>query len=318
MTQVQHGGVEMRSVDVTDAQISEEDEFAAFFTLDISGQDHAAYMRSWDRTSDYSLCADSLPMDGVPTGQLLRFQWTSHTVYPGVGRDVWLYLPHGAEEHDNVNLLVFQDGSSYFGPFVNATTVLDNLIHSGEIPMTAGLFVNPGEQGPGYPFFGGDDNRSIEYDTVNGDYARFLAEELFPVVRQRVRLTDDPAGRVICGFSSGGACAMTAAFHRPEDFGAVISHCGSFISIRGANQLPSMIRQSPRKPIKVWHQTGSRDVDVIFGNIQIANRDLAAALNYRRYDTVFEFGNGGHTLRHAGAVFPETLRWIFRDQVEDR
>lgn len=317
VSQAQDLEVEMHPVDVTDGQVSEEEEFEAFFTLNISGKDRAAYMHSWDRTTDYSLCADSLPQPGVATGQLLRFRWTSHTVYPGVERDVWLYLPRGAEDHDQVNLLVFQDGSSYFGQLVNATTVLDNLIHRGEIPMTAGLFVNAGEQGPGYPFFGGDDNRSIEYDTVNGDYARFLVDELFPVVRQRIRLTGDPLGRVICGFSSGGACAVTAAFHRPEEFGAAIAHCGSFISIRGANQLPTMIRQSPRKPIKVWHQTGSRDVDVIFGNIQIANRELAAALNYRRYDTLFEFGTGGHTLRHAGAVFPETLRWIFRDQVVD-
>jgi enterochelin esterase family protein len=317
MTHARQGDVEMRSVDTTDAQTSEEEEYAAFFTLDISGKDRAAYMRAWDRTSDYSLCADSLPQAGVPSGQLLRFRWTSHTVYPGVERDVWLYLPHEVEQRDDVNMLVFQDGSSYFGPQVNATLVLDNLIHRGEIPMMAALFVNPGESGPGYPIFGGNDNRSIEYDTVNGDYARFLVDELFPVVRRHVKLTDHPGGRVICGMSSGGACAMTAAFHRPGEFGAVISHCGSFLSIRGANQLPSMIRQSPRKPIKVWHQTGSRDVDVIFGNIQIANHDLAAALSYRRYDTVFEFGNGGHSLRHGGAVFPETLRWVFRDQVQE-
>lgn len=308
--------VEMVPVDTNDAQSSEEDEWAAFFTLNISGKDRAAYMRAWDRTSDYVLCADSLPQEGVPQGQLLRFRWTSHTVYPGVERDVWLYLPHGIESHDDVNLIVFQDGSSYFGPHVNATVVLDNLIHRGEIPMTAGLFVNAGERGPGYPIFGGGDNRSIEYDSVNGDYARFLIEELLPVVRTRVPLTQYPAGRVICGFSSGGACALTAAVERPEEFGAVISHCGSFINIRGANMLPSMIRQQPRRPIRVWHQSGSRDVDVIFGNIPIANQDLAAALAYRRYETVFEFGNGGHTLRHAGAAFPETLRWTFRDQVD--
>jgi enterochelin esterase-like enzyme len=317
MTQTTRDDLVMHPVDTTDAQTSEDDEYAAFFKLNISGQDKAAYIRAWDRTSDYSLSPDSLPQDDVPAGQLLRFRWTSHSVYRGVERDVWLYLPDGAEDHESVNLVVFQDGPSYFGPHVNATFVLDNLIRRSEIPMTVGLFVNPGEKGPGYPHFGGDDNRSIEYDTVNGDYARFLVEELFPVVRRHVRLTDDPAGRVICGMSSGGACALTAAFHRPDQFGAVIAHCGSFIGIRGADQLPSMIRQTARKPIKVWHQTGSRDVDVIFGSIPIANRNLAAALNYRRYDTVFEFGNGGHTLRHGGAVFPETLRWVFRDQVAD-
>jgi enterochelin esterase-like enzyme len=311
--------VELVPVDSTDGQVDEAEELEEFLSsLNISGKDKAGYTYAYDRTSDYTLSPDSLPQKGVPTGQLYRFRWTGHTVYPGVERNVWLYLPHGVASHDKVNLLVCQDGPWYFGPLVNATTVLDNLIHRSEIPMTAGLFVGPGEVGPGYPIFGGSDNRSIEYDSVNGDYARFLVDELFPVVRQHVDLIDQPAGRVICGMSSGGACALTAAFHRPDQFGNVVAHCGSFVNVRGAHQLPTMVRQTPRKPIRVWHQTGSRDADVIFGNLPIANHDLAASLRYRRYDTRFEFGNGGHSLRHGGAVFPETLRWIFRDQVEDR
>jgi enterochelin esterase family protein len=310
--------VELVPVDTTDGQVDEAEEWAAFLSLNISGKDRAAYVLSDDRISDYTLGPDSLPQDGVPAGQLYRFRWTSHTVYPGVERNVWLYLPRGVADREGVNLLVCQDGPSYFGPLVNATAVLDNLIHRGEIPMTAGLFAAPGEVGPGLPIYGGSDNRSVEYDSVSGDYARFLVDELFSVVRQHVDLTDDPAGRAICGMSSGGACALTAAFHRPDEFGNVISHCGSFVNIRGAHSLPSMIRQTPRKPIRVWHQTGSRDVDVVFGSLPLANHDVAAALRYRRYDTVFEFGNGGHTLRHGGHLFPETLRWIFRDQVEDR
>lgn len=284
----------------------------------ISGKDLAAYELADDVVSDYRLSADSQPQPHVPEGSYYHFRWTGSTVYPGVERDVHLYLPHGAGEAESVNLLVCQDGLEYVGEQVRATVVLDNLIHRGEIPMTVGLFVSPGETGPGYPVFGGTDNRSIEYDTINGDYARFLVDELFPVVRSRVRLSGDPRGRVICGLSSGGAAAVNAAFWRPDEFGNVISHCGSFINVRGGHALPSMYRQSPRKPIRIWHQTGTRDVDVIFGNIIIANQDLAASLAYRRYDYHFEFGNGGHSLRHGGAVFPETLRWIFRDQVEDR
>jgi enterochelin esterase family protein len=310
--------VELTRVETTDAQVSQAEEWAEFLRLNISGKDKLAYAYADDQTSDYALSADSLPQEGVPSGELYRFRWTSRVVYPGVRRNVWLYLPHSGTEHKQVNLLVCQDGPWYFGPQVNATTVLDNLIHRGEIPMTAGLFVAPGEVGPGNPIYGGDDNRSLEYDSVNADYAQFVLDELFPIVRQHVDLTDDPAGRVICGFSSGGACAMTAAFHRPDQFGNVIAHCGSFVNIRGAHALPSMVRQTRRKPIQVWHQTGSRDVDVIFGSLPIANQDLAAALRYRRYDTVLEFGNGGHSLRHGGAVFPETLRWIFRNQIQDR
>lgn len=317
MTHPNADTVELELVDPDHGQVDPDEEWAEFYAAhNFSGQDLAAFELSDDKNSDYRLSADSLPQAGVPTGEYYHFRWISHTVYPGVARSVYLYLPSGAQEAKSVNLLVCQDGLGYVGPQVRATTVLDNLIHKGEIPLTVGLFVNAGESGPGYPFFGGDHNRSIEYDVVNGDYARFLVEELFPVLRTKVRLTDDPKGRVICGISSGGACALTAAFHRPDQFGNVISHCGSFVNIRGAHALPSMIRQTVRKPIKVWHQTGSRDVDVIFGNLPIANRDLDAALKYRRYDSMFVFGNGGHTLRHGGAVFPETLRWIFRDQVD--
>lgn len=305
---------ELEAVNLSHGYVDWDTAIEEFLSMDtMSGKDKAAYVLAEDIVSDYRLSPDSLPQEDVPTGTYYHFRWISHTVYPGVARSVYLYLPHGAEDADAVNIAVFQDGPDYVGPQVRATYVLDNLIHNGDLPMTVGLFVCPGEEGPGYPHFGGDHNRSVEYDTVNGDYARFLAEELFPVVQTRVRLTEDPKGRVIVGFSSGGACAVTAAFHHPEIFGNVISHCGSFINVRGAHELPTMFRQTPRKSIRIWHQTGSRDVDVIFGNIPIANRDLEASLKYRRYDSHLEFGNGGHSLRHGGAVFPETLRWIFRD-----
>jgi enterochelin esterase-like enzyme len=280
-------------------------------------RDLATFEHTDDIVSEYHLTFESLPQEGVPAGKYFHFRWTSHTVYPGVTSSVYLYLPHGAEEAESVNLLVCLDGLYYVGEQCRATTVLDNLVHSGEIPMTVGLFHHPGENGPGYPIYGGSTNRGVEYDTVSGDFARYLVEELFPVIRTKVRLTDDPKGRVICGHSSGGAGAFTAAFHRPDQFGNVISHCGSFINILGANNLPSMVRREPRKPIRVWHQSGKRDVDIIYGNIPIANHDLDAALKYRRYDSMFVFGTGGHTLRHGGAVFPETLRWIFRDQIAD-
>ncbi|MFE4082569.1 alpha/beta hydrolase, partial [Paenarthrobacter sp. YIM B13468] len=181
----------------------------------LPGKDLAAVELSEnDIEAGYRLTSESLPQEGVPAGKYYHFRWTSHTVYPGVPSSVYLYLPHGAEEAESVNLMVCLDGLEYVGEHVRATTVLDNLVHSGEIPMTVGLFHNPGETGPGYPIYGGNTNRAVEYDTVSGDFARYLVEELFPVIRTKVRLTDDPKGRVICGFSSGGAGAFTAAFHR--------------------------------------------------------------------------------------------------------
>lgn len=151
-----------------------------------------------------------------------------------------------------------------------------------------------GDRGPGNPLWGGDTNRNVEYDTLSDAYAQFLLDELLPGLP--VAVTDDAACRAICGFSSGGICAFTAAWERPEAFGKVVSHCGSFVNIFGGHEYPSVIRRTERKPLRVFLQTGERDLDVVFGNWPIANRDMASALAYRGYECELVIGEGGHTL----------------------
>lgn len=260
----------------------------------------------------YALGADSQPQPDVPRGVLTQHRWTESRIYPGTARDYWLYVPAQYDASQPASLMVFQDGQAYLGPQVNAPVVFDNLIARGEMPVTVGLFVNAGDKGPGAPVYGGDTNRSIEYDSLDDRYARFLIDELLPAVAAQVKITDNPAGRAICGISSGGICAFTVAWHRPDVFGKVVSHCGSFADIRGGHAYPSMIRRAERKPIRVFLQTGARDVDTIYGNWPLANQAMAAALAYREYDYRFEFGEGGHTLFHGGAIFPDTLRWLWR------
>jgi enterochelin esterase family protein len=209
--------------------------------------------------------------------------------------------------------MVFQDASLYLGPDANVPIAFDNLIHQGAMPLTIGLLVNPGEQGPGLPGWGGTDNRSVEYDSLGDRYARFLLEELLPPLEQQYHLVADPAGRAICGISSGGICAFTVAWERPDAFSKVVSHCGSFTAIRGGNRYPALIRKSAARPLRVFLQTGTRDLDVVFGNWVIANQDMAAALAYKGYDYQFVLGEGGHSLAHGGAIFPDTMRWLWRD-----
>jgi enterochelin esterase family protein len=181
------------------------------------------------------------------------------------------------------------------------------------MPVTIGLFVNPGNKGPGNPLYGGNDNRSFEYDSLGDQYARFLIGELIPMVERQYKIVRDPAGLAICGISSGGICAFTVAWEFPDVFGKVVSHCGSFTSIRGGHVYPSLIRQSEKKPLRIFLQSGSNDLDVIYGNWAIANQDMAAALKYRDYDYRFVFGEGGHSLKHGAAILPDTLRWLWRD-----
>ncbi len=276
-------------------------------------RDRAAFEASLGGAEPYALGQGSLPHDGVPRGEVLAFRWLSSRVYPGTARDYWLYVPQQYRAARAASLMVFQDGGLYLGPLVNAATVFDNLIHQGAMPPTLGLFVDPGDTGPGTPLYGGSDNRSFEYDSLGDRYARFLIDELLPEIGRRYNITGDPAGRGVCGISSGGICAFTVAWERPDAFRKVVSHCGSFANIRGGDAYPALIRRADPKPLRVFLQSGARDLDVVFGSWPLANQQMAAALAYAGYDHQFVFGAGGHTLAHGGAIFPDTMRWLWRD-----
>jgi enterochelin esterase-like enzyme len=279
----------------------------------ISAADLATFTTARATPGPYTLGPDSTPQQGVPRGEVRGYRWTSERIYPGVERDYWVYVPQQYDGSRPACLMVFQDALLYLGPDANIPIAFDNLIHQGAMPLTIGLFVSPGESGPGLPRWGGTGNRSVEYDTLSDRYARFLLEELLPPLEQQYHLVADPDGRAICGISSGGICAFTVAWERPDAFRKVVSHCGSFTAIRGGNRYPALIRRSAARPLRVFLQTGTRDLDVVFGNWVIANQDMVAALAYKGYDCQFVLGEGGHSLAHGAALFPDTMRWLWRD-----
>jgi enterochelin esterase family protein len=261
----------------------------------------------------YAPGTDAQPREGVPRGTLSARTCAPGRIYPGVAHDYTLYVSAQVDVHRPAALLVFQDGTRYLGPEANAPTVIDNLVAQGALPAAVAVFVNPGAQGPGLPIYGGSDHRSIEYDSLGDAYARFLLEELLPEATHGLHVSIDPAQRAIVGLSSGGACAFNAAWQRPDAFGKVVSHCGSFVDIRGAHALAGAVRRGPAKALKVFLQTGEHDLDIVFGDWLQANRDLASALAYRGIAHRLVVGSGGHSLRHGGAIFPDTLRWLWSE-----
>ena len=264
---------------------------------------------------DYPLGPDSQRQDDVPRGTVSKHQWDSSEVFPGTVRDYWVYVPQQYDPSRPACVMVFQDGRAYVneqGAF-RVPVVFDNLIHQGAMPVTIGIFINPGVVPPAEPGAAGRRNRSFEYDSLGDQYARFLLEEILPAVGQDYRLTEDPNGRAICGISSGGICAWTVAWERPDAFRRVLSHVGSFTNIRGGHVYPALIRKTDRKPIKVFLQEGEQDLDNLHGNWPLANRQMAAALKYAGYDYRLVMGTGGHNGRHGGAILPESLRWLWDD-----
>ena len=133
-----------------------------------------------------------------------------------------------------------------------------------------------------------------------------------------MNLRTDAASHAICGISSGGACAFTAAWEMPDLFSKVLSHVGSYTNIRGAHNYWILIRQNPPKPIRVYLQDGSNDIDDVHGSWPLANQEMAAALKFRGYDYRLDMGRGFHSLAHGGATLPSALRWLWRDHPAGR
>jgi enterochelin esterase family protein len=264
---------------------------------------------------DYQLGPDSQEQPGVPKGKLSKHRWTS-TVFPGTVRDYWVYVPAQYDPNQPACVMVFQDGFTYLndkGQF-RVPIVFDNLIHKKEMPVTIGIFINPGEVPASAPGMRPRRNRSFEYDTLSDQYARFLEKEILPEVGKHYNLRQDAAGRAIGGISSGGICAFTAAWERPDLFSKVLSHVGSFTNIRGGDAYPGLIRKTERKPIRVFLQDGSGDLDNLHGNWPLANQQMAAALKFAKYDYQFVYGDGGHNGKHGGAILPDSLRWLWRGE----
>ena len=191
--------------------------------------------------------------------------------------------------------------------------VMDNLLAKGEMPKTVGIFIAPGV------FADKKSNRSFEYDTLSDQYVRFLMEEIFPEVEKTVKLSHDREKRAIFGISSGGICAFTAAWERPDQFSKVMSWVGSFTNIAhgasghdGGHNYPALIRVTDKKPIRVFLQDGANDLDNEWGNWPLANQSMAKSLAFKGYDYKFEFGHGMHSDKHGRSILPDSLRWLWR------
>ncbi len=262
----------------------------------------------------YELGPDSKPVAGVPEGKVTRHSWTSK-IFDATVRDYYVYVPAKYDPAQPTAVMVFQDGHAY----VNAKgeyrvpVVFDNLMARGELPPIIGIFIDPGHRGESLPPIRWQaNNRSFEYDTLSDQYARFLLEEILPEVGKSYSLTTDPERRAICGASSGGICAWTAAWERPDQFRKVLSHIGSFTNIRGGHVYPSLIRKTERKSIRVYLQDGDHDVNNEHGNWWLANLEMESALKFSKYDVKTVWGHGAHNGNHGGAVLPEALKWLWR------
>ncbi|HEY2349962.1 MAG TPA: SMP-30/gluconolactonase/LRE family protein [Puia sp.] len=264
----------------------------------------------------YSVDSASVLHTGVPKGELIKLIFDSSKIFPGTSRDVSIYIPAEYNPEQPACVYVNQDGVQW-----NAPVVFDNLIYQKEMPVTIGIFITPGivktkDSALALSRF----NRSFEYDGLGDAYARFLLEEILPFVEKQhttdgraIRLSKNGIDRAIGGSSSGAVCAFTVAWERPAEFSKVFSSIGTYVGLRGADRYPTLIRKYEPRPIKIFLQDGSNDLNIYAGDWWMANQTMERALIFSGYHVNHIWGEGQHNGKQGTSIFPEAMRWLWKD-----
>ena len=260
--------------------------------------------------------ADSRVQPGVPQGEVLEFSFARSKVFPGTTHRYWVYIPAEYKGDTPACLYVSQDGIK-----AGAPTVFDNLIAKHEMPITIGVFVMPGVMPALHPDQALDRfNRSVEYDGLGDAYARFLIEELLPEVEAKtardgrpIRISHAANDRAIGGESSGAIAAFTAAWERPDSFNRVFSAIGTFVGLRGGDRYPTLIRQTEPKPLRIYMQDASHDLNSYGGDWWMAAQTMERAFVFAGYSVQHTWGEGTHNGKQAAEIFPEVMRFLWQD-----
>ena len=247
-------------------------------------------------------------------GEVIKFVMNESLRYPGTEREVLVYVPQQYRDTAPACLLVCMDGILY-----DATTVLDNLIASGEMPVTIGVFINPGvvyDEDRNVVRY----NRCKEFDSTDDNWAQFIEQEVLPQVRalktkdgQAINISSDPNDCAITGASSGGIAAFTAAWNRPDMFSRVYTTVGTFVAMRGGHEYPAIVRKTEPKPLRIYMQDGWYDVwNPIFGEWFEYNLLMESAFNFAGYEAFHVWNRGNHSIKYGTLAFPDAMRWLWK------
>lgn len=248
----------------------------------------------------------------APKGEIKEFTFSESRIFPGTRRTGAVFIPAQYDPAKPACVYVRQDGYNK-----GEKRLLESLIACGDMPVTVGVFVRPGELPAPMPKTLGRRNRDFEYDAVNDNYVRFLTEELLPYVATTfgLNLSTNGNDRCIAGGSSGGIAAFNAAWQRPDAFTRVYANSGSFVAFRGGHEFPTLVRKTEPKPIRAYLTTGTHDMENCAGDWYLLDQEMDKALAFSGYDYVFQAIEGPHV---AGWMehFPLAMRFIWKDWPE--
>lgn len=229
-----------------------------------------------------------------------RVELTVDSAILGNARKVVVYVPQteGKDKGEAPGLLLLFDGLSFLSPG-HVPEMLDSMTASGQVAPAVAVFVDFIDQA----------HRKAELGP-NPLFARFIAEELVPLIRTKFGVSTDPARAVIAGASRGGLAATSIAFEHPEIFGNVLAQSSSYWWAPtqeqfGRGWLADKFRRSPRLPICFYLTAGTLEsMEAMLS----PNREMRDVLIGRGYDVAYREYAGGHTFLNWRDALPEGLR----------
>jgi enterochelin esterase family protein len=220
----------------------------------------------------------------------------------GGERPATIYLPARFRPTRRYPLLIVHDGLDYLS-FSSLKTVLDNLVHRGEVaPMVAALTHSP--------------ERLREY-AADERHGRWVAEDLVPWLETRYPLRSDTRQRGLMGASFGAVAAFAAACANPGRFGRLLLQSGSFAftDIGPSRRGPAF--EPVVEFVNAWRRDPIAPAEMVFVSCGVyesliyENRSLVPMLERTSARVRYVESRDGHNWENWRDRLREGLSWLF-------
>ncbi len=278
----------------------------------------------------YQLGPDSLPRDGVPKGEVRGPFTLPSQAYPGTQHTYWVYVPAQYDPAVPASLMIFNDGQAFknMEGDVRAPNVLDNLIYRREIPGDARRVHQPG---PPARSAGADAAGVGRPDDQPSDRIQHARRQ----VRARDRRRADAGARQgLQHLEGSGAPRHRRREHRRDR--RLHRGLGAPERVPQGPEHRRQLHEPPRRPRLQPTSSGRARRSRSGCSCRTAGTTTAAsaatarttrratgssrtsglmqALTEKGYDVNYTWGIGRHGQKQGGAIFPDMMRWLWRDQ----
>ncbi len=220
----------------------------------------------------------------------------------GEVRKLEIYLPAEFTRDRKYACLIVHDGTDYLR-YSDLRTVLDNLIHRGEIEPLVVALSTPRD-------------RLHEY-AGDPKHAQFLVDEIIPILHEEYAADRGSRRQGLMGASFGAVAALHAAWLNPRTFGRLLLQSGSFVASpkgqtkRGPEFRPvvaftQLFKTNPRRITEKIYLTCGE-----YESLARHNRELVPLLQAAGMEVLYTEARDGHNWENWRDRLQEGLTFLY-------